>query len=407
MTIPIPLFEQHADRTDIQAEVHARPPLSIDMEEAEVWHWVIMENPAQPETWPPGIDPNKRHQVMPLTDGLLRFERHTEFVSLTFLGQKRPSPDTLRLIGTCSGRQLAGSRVLIRPEFDQSCHDLFTGDRLYGGSSVTEGIQVATDFQVGADAMVNYVVTGFFIDPATRGLTVKWIMEMEMYRMAALLGLPEIRRATTELGALEHAAAEATRDLSEADDDNLGQAITSIADILSRVAVLRESLRYRIAASRAYNGVVEARLESLAEQRFNERRTLKAFVDSRLTPAISTINAFDARLNQLDVAVRQTMSLARTRLDFVNQEQSAKLLMSMETRARQQVHLAQAVEGLSVAAITYYAVGLIGYILKGIPGDSLIGIYDPVIVAVSIPTIAILVWRATRAARKKINGLEE
>ena len=98
------------------------------------------------------------------------------------------------------------------------------------------------------------------------------------------------------------------------------------------------------------------------------------------------------------------MALARTQLDQMSQAQNQKLLASMEHRARQQVHLSQAVEGLSVAAISYYGVGVINYALKGLPD---IAIEDSTIVTLSVPVIIIIAFIFTRRARHHVLKIAE
>ena len=56
-------------------------------------------------------------------------------------------------------------------------------------------------------------------------------------------------------------------------------------------------------------------------------------------------------------------SLIRTQIETTLSQQSTDLLRSMNQRAQEQLRL-QTVEGLSVLAISYYAIGIIGYILK-------------------------------------------
>ena len=56
----------------------------------------------------------------------------------------------------------------------------------------------------------------------------------------------------------------------------------------------------------------------------------------------------------------------RTRVDVELQQQNRDLLRSMNERTRLQLMLQATVEGLSVAAISYYVVGLFGYLVKGL-----------------------------------------
>ena len=73
----------------------------------------------------------------------------------------------------------------------------------------------------------------------------------------------------------------------------------------------------------------------------------------------------------------------------------------MDRRAQLQLRLQQTVEGLSVAAITYYVVGLVGYAAKGLEtaGFKL----DPdLAMGVSVPVVAMLVALAIRRVRHVI-----
>ena len=59
-------------------------------------------------------------------------------------------------------------------------------------------------------------------------------------------------------------------------------------------------------------------------------------------------------------------SLLSTRVNVTREKQNQQVLKSMDRRATMQLRLQQTVEGLSVAAISYYIVGLVGYAAKGI-----------------------------------------
>ena len=394
-----PRFEQYPERADIQAEAHARPPLAIESDDAEVWNWVLYDLPSDEGAWPEPFDPACRHKVIGLDGGLLRIERHTEFVSITWLGNGPPGTAATDVIARCPGRQLAGARILIRPAGWDGVGDVFGEGRLFGGEARFAGVEVATDFQVGADRMVTYTLSGAFEDAFARGRLVKRLIDLETYRMAALLGLPAVRQETPRLQELEIRAGAAMRALTSASDAELGDAIRDISTLLAEVGTLREGLRYRMAASKAYYDIVADRLGSLNEKPTGQRQTLKGFIDHRLSPAIKTIAAFDRRIADVSETLSDAMALARTRLEHTAQEHNQALLVSMEKRARQQVHLGQAVEGLSVAAISYYVVGLVGILIKSLPHFA---ISAPVMQAVSVPVVIGLVWLNVRRAKAHI-----
>ena len=63
-------------------------------------------------------------------------------------------------------------------------------------------------------------------------------------------------------------------------------------------------------------------------------------------------------LTLLSLRATRAADLLRTRVDVALQAQNQSLLESMDSRSALQLRLQQTVEGLSVVAISYYAVGL-------------------------------------------------
>lgn len=402
MTLRPVLFPQHPDRAAIHAEAHARPPMPIAKDYAEAWHWVLHDAPVDPRYWPRTFNPEAFHQLIDCKDGVLRFERHTEFVALTFFGEQPPCPETLTLIAGCPGQQMAGARVVVAPDPGDQIEALFGEGRLFGGEALFPGILIHTDFAVGEQGLVTFLVTGSFEDDYSRGRLVKRLLDVETYRMASLLALPVVRSVAPQLPGLESRASQATRQLTDA-PENLDTVIGDLADILKSCAVLRDQTRFRVAAALAYDDLVTNRLDSLDETPIGQRQTLRGFIQHRLAPGMQSVKAFERRLDELADEVSSALALARTQLDHASQRQSQALLASMETRARQQVHLAQAVEGLSVAAITYYSIGLLSYVLHAIPP---FGVDDTVIEALAIVPIAVMAALITRRMRRAVEKMD-
>ena len=392
-------FPAHPERDALQAEAHARPPLAITSPAAIIHHWVLFDVP-QDAALPEGFDPQLRHQLTECHGVTLRVERHTEFLALTALGGNDLPAAFYTLIGQFPGQLLAGVKLTFQEEISSSAEAAMFGDtRLFGGETCDGAARLSTDFQLGEDGLVQYLVMGTFTDPYARGRLAKRLIDLETYRMASLLGLPAVRQHTPSLVAYERKATEITGLLAGKPSTNLSGTIEALGSLLAGVQDLRESTRYRLAASDAYYAIVSTRLEHLAETEVLGRQTLRGFIEHRLAPAIATVRAFDRRLEDLSATVTAAMALARTRIDLAQQAQNQEHLASIERRARQQVHLAQTVEGLSVAAITYYFAGLVSAVLKGLPD---FGISDTVATAISVPIIAFLVFRAARRARRAI-----
>src|SRR5215470_5227365 len=95
--------------------------------------------------------------------------------------------------------------------------------------------------------------------------------------------------------------------------------------------------------------------------------------------------------------------LLSTRVEIAREKQNQALLASMDRRAKLQLRLQQTVEGLSVAAITYYVVGLVGYVAKGLKASGMP--VDPEIaMAAAIPIVVIILMVVLRRVRRKLGA---
>ena len=78
----------------------------------------------------------------------------------------------------------------------------------------------------------------------------------------------------------------------------------------------------------------------------------------------------------------------------------------MNARTRLQLRLQTMVEGLSVAAITYYVVGLFGYLVKAAHDTGRLGIEPNYVIAAFVPIAALTIWSVVRRIRAKHVGNE-
>jgi uncharacterized membrane-anchored protein len=156
---------------------------------------------------------------------------------------------------------------------------------------------------------------------------------------------------------------------------------------------------YRFGAASAYYELVEQRIEELREQRLHGLQTFREFTQRRLGPAMQTCRSTAARQDSLSQRVARATQLLSTRVDIARERQNQALLASMDRRARLQLRLQQTVEGLSVAAVTYYVVALVGYVANGLRAFGVHLDHD-LVMAVSIPVVALIaavgVWRIRR-----------
>jgi len=178
---------------------------------------------------------------------------------------------------------------------------------------------------------------------------------------------------------------------------------------LTRLAAEVESglsaSQFRYGACRAYAELVRTRIQELREKRLPGFQTIGEFMARRFEPAVATCLTVSSRLHDLSERVAQASGLLSTRVDIARERQNQALLRSMERRARLQLRLQQTVEGLSVAAIVYYVVGLLGYISKGLKAGGLTLDAD-LVTALAVPLVAVLAITAVRRARRRVQADE-
>jgi len=216
---------------------------------------------------------------------------------------------------------------------------------------------------------------------------VQRLKELGNYRNMALLGLARAQALTPELSELEQHMTLLTRLIASgaSPDAELLQQLSSLSADLARI---QAESSYRMSATRAYAQLVADRLASLEVQRVRGFLTLTDFTDRRLTPAVRTCESFVGRTRDLLERASWVSALLRTRIETTLESQNRDLLASMNRRALAQLRLQQAVEGLGVIAISYYAVGLMAYVSKAathyfpaIDATVLTGALVPLIVA--------------------------
>ncbi len=294
----------------------------------------------------------------------------------------------------------AGSKF---PDREQVA-SFFGGNETVGGE-IAGGSGVAlTDFRIHKDGYSRFLLLDRDMTPDQAGRMVQRLLEIEAYRMLALLALPIASRQSPQVQAMEAALAGVTEAIARdatGDEALLGE-LTKLAADVERAIVASQ---FRYAASRAYYALVCARIAELLEQRMPGFQTIDEFMSRRLAPAMATCSVVAQRLHDLSERISQTSGLLSTRVDIARSKQNQALLASMERRARQQLRLQETVEGLSIAAISYYVVGLAGIMFKSIHAVG-IGISPELATGLSIPVVLLAVSLLLRRIRRRITADE-
>ncbi len=429
---PIPrLPEAHPQRAALHNEIHARPPEAMAAPMA-ISRMVMQCDAAQREASRAHLASLLREHHLPVPDahcshlrvevaGLrLRWELHTEFVSWTFarpgfdahdFGEHEPDSALSQVPGpwlaAVPGRCLAGMHLWVLPagamEEGSLTRHVLREDMLVG-STVADGFgEVYTDFALHADGFARTVLLAAGMTPRRLGRLVQSLLEIDSYRMMALLGLPVAREAFAVLGAAESELAGLASAIRAARREDEPQLLDRLTKLAGEVEGQYAASHSRFSASTAYFELVDRRVADLAESRLAGLQTLGEFIQRRLAPARSTCDWAARRQDALSQRVSRISNLLRTRVEIEQQESSQALLGAMNQRQEMQLKLQSTVEGLSVAAITYYIVGLVSYLAKG--GQGLGWPWSPETTAAgAIPLVALSVWGLLRRLHARLRA---
>lgn len=422
----------HPLRARLAAEVHARPPLPLAApahvrhlamviasdEESRAEHRHLAELCRTLDQ--PVPEAGLKHLALPLADGAhLIWEKRTEFSTWTFYLRHRTGrlscdevapplslPDNW--LAGLPGRLMVAAEVVVfgqkEPEPDiASLRRVLDGPTLVASKVADGNAMVWTDFHLGASEAVRFILLDRGLSDAQRGRVVMRLLDIETYRMMALLALPLAQQVAPRITALEHDLAGLAGRMVDVARESEQILLREIAGLAAEVETLAVETPYRFGAAKAYHALVERRVAELREVRIEGLPTIGEFMERRLSPAMRTCATMAERIEGLSRRATRMANLLRTRVDVALERQNVELLEAMNRRSRLQLRLQETVEGLSVAAITYYVVGLVGYAAQalyaiGLPVDKEIAI------GAAIPVVAVAVWWGIRRFRKALRN---
>lgn len=420
------LPQNHSLRYQLSNEIHARPPAEVAAPERVSYIAINYDTGTGNATvddlarlcviWGiPSPTADVTHFNAEYSHLRLKWERHTEFVTYTFSRKgdvEHPFDNPVialvneEWLATLSGKLVVAVHLAIQrnqsfvPDLRDVVHEF--GDNYVVGAKVAGGNAIVmTDLMIHADEFSRMLVMDIKLGKRQGGRTVQRLLEIETYRVMALLGLPVARGTAAMLGSAERELAEITS-LMAADSTHDEPALLVR---LTRLAAIVESevaaSGFRFGASRAYYDLTKRRIGELREERLTGVQTIEEFMDRRLAPAMATCSSAQQRLLDLSERVARASDLLRTRVDIEREQQNQALLASMNHRARMQLRLQQTVEGLSIAAITYYVVGLVGYAAKALK-EAGVPLSVELVTGASIPFVVLGIWLAVRRVRKHL-----
>jgi len=384
-----PLID-HPLRVPLAAELHARPFLRLTGS-ASVTHYAIYSD-NNPEIHDrllrslcieTGIgmpaDGARHHAAFSPFGWQLKWERHTEFSTITFVVPRRDgeyfNDHAIKGVPQCWLDMLSGVRFhALRMELlsgsaaDSVCNDLraWMDGPILVGSNVLGGGKVFSDWSIGPDGHMRMLAVDEAFREEQGGRLLQRLYEIETYRMMALLALPVAQRLSSELDEIHISLQKLMRGMNaRSAGDNDTELLVRLTDLAARIESLSEH-GGRFSASQAYERLVLTRIQELREQRIEGMPMISEFMERRFTPAMETCKSVWKRHEQIAARIARAVDLLRTRVNLAQERDVTRLLAELHSTSQTQLHLQNAVEGLSVAAISYYVLSLAAAALKAL-----------------------------------------
>lgn len=424
-SVPLPF---HADRERLFNELHTRP-FPVLEQGARISQLALLHAGQAADAEFRHITALcARHGILPPAPGAscyyqsfggfeLRWERHTEFSTYTFIHRvDGPAPfqrTALSLLppewlAQLPGEVISGLHVEIHalPETAPTADGLrphFEGQRLISSWVLDKKARLWTAYRIHNDGLGRVLVQNRALNPCQLGRLVRRLLELETYRMMVLLAFPMARSIAPSIAEMDRQLASINEQINairglEDERRLLGQ----LSELAARIEHLRSDTNFRFSAARAYYELVLSRLEELREQEEPGMQTFNEFLPRRLTPAFRTCAAVAGQLDDLSMRIDRASDLLRTRVELTLEAQNQDLLQSMNTRSQMQLQLQQAVEGLSVVAISYYLVGLVKYMAGSLHEMGVLA-HPELVVGLAVPVCVFAVWRGVQRLRRGLN----
>lgn len=411
----------HQDRAAVLDEVHARPFRPIESP-ARLVHFAFQSTSAERDAEVLGlsgfsvrhggsaVSRDARHHRLSLDEIHLRWERHSEFTSYCWY-KKCPAEEDFLL----DARQVAPQMYampqpgphlvsidlrIVEATEEPDLGTVFAKESLCVMAAEGGSATIATDFKPDPQGFVRILIVNNGVPPMRIGALAQRLLELETYRVLALLCLPEAHRLEPTVREIERSLVEATQKMTDTGSLEDNEALLDKLVVLAaRLEAGAARSLYRFGASRAYQNIVHGRISAIGFEPVADRETFQAFLSRRMAPALQTCFSLEERQINLSRKLARATQLLRAKVDVAMEKQNRDILQTMSERAQLQLRLQQTVEGLSIAAVSYYVVGLLGYFLKGLahgaPGfdsELAVGLAAPLVVVF----IAFLVRHKTK-----------
>ncbi|WP_111429019.1 DUF3422 domain-containing protein [Rhodobacteraceae bacterium DSL-40] len=362
---------------------------------------------------PPGAD----HYFGRLGRGTLKWEQHTEFVTYTLFAPEQQADafagELFNLfprdwLSEAPGKVVTSCIVevmSVAPEDREKTMaryfpSWFVPESLSVSAVADSSAVVAGDFQIDEHGHTRFAVLARPDTTPTRvGRVVQRVLEIETYKSMAMLTLPRARAVSATVARLDRELSDLATGMAE-ESEQATEVLHRLLAMTAEIEALSSATAFRFGAYEAYEAIVNQRIGALREERIADRQLMGEFMMRRFDPAMRTCRSAKGRLAELSGRAERAANLLRTRVDVANQAQNVEVLRKMDRRAALQLRLQETVEGLSVVAISYYAVNLAAGLLSPV-GHALHLEKSDLVAILTLPVIA-GVWFMVRRIRNRV-----
>ncbi|MDJ0859493.1 MAG: DUF3422 domain-containing protein [Dinoroseobacter sp.] len=362
----------------------------------------------------PHPQPGATHYFGEIGRHKLKWESHTEFVTYTIFVEGIAAtpfdPASFDVfpadwLARAPGARMTSALLRVEPQISTAdtiskIEDWFVPESLAVSEVLDSSAVMAGDFRIDSAGHIRFAI--FMADGVEErriGRVLQRVMEIETYKTMSMLGFARVREIGAQLGELDTKLT-ATVGAMKGDTAQAEDTLSALLEVSADLEKLVAESSFRFGATGAYEALVNQRIEVLREERFAGRQIFAEFMMRRFDPAMRTVKATEQRMAQMAQRATRAAELLRTRVDVERQIQNQKLLESMDKRADLQLRLQKTVEGLSVVAISYYAVNLALYMLGPLADTA--DVSKIVMTAVVTPLVVLGVWTLVRRIRQSM-----
>ena len=365
----------------------------------------------------PHPPPGASHYYGPVGRAFLKWEMHTEFVTYTLFADgvaARPFSGEMfdlfpadwlaaapgKVVTSCLVRIETVEPEEVEARISTDLAQWFVGESLAVSRVVDGEAVIAADFRIDEHGHSRLLVLARpGIGQRRLGRIVQRLLEIETYKCMAMLTLPLGREVAAAVARIDRELTEVVAGMAR----ETGQEAKTLYRLLkmsAEIEHLASTSAFRFGAAEAYETIVSQRIQVLREERIGGRQLFAEFMIRRFDPAMRTCRSAKERLAELSARAERAANLLRTRVDVNNQEQNVKVLRAMDRRAEMQLRLQETVEGLSVVAISYYAVNLAAGVFSPLAEPA--GMDKPLLLALLTVPVVVLVWLMVRRIRARL-----